>query len=185
MATNQARTSSLLTRTLRHAAGLLTIGLVACSSPQTTPAPGGGNYVKVTLNGQTKTYTNVKLDEEGVVGSIRLWTIQATASEDDFLSVSMWGSGTGAYPYKPTVTSFNQVSQLEYRTKNGMLASYAALVCPDNAGYYAPQGRVTVTQYSNGKAAKGTFSGALMSDQDADNCNKQGTPFSGEFSISQ
>ncbi|ARK12879.1 hypothetical protein [Fibrivirga algicola] len=185
MTKNQAIATPFLTRMLRHAAGLLAIGLVACSSPQTAPTPGSGNYVKVTLNGQTKTYTNVKLDEEGVAGGLRLWSLEATASEDDFLSVSMWGSGTGAYPYKPTVTSFNQVSQIEYRTKNGMLASYAALVCPDQAGFYAPQGSVTVTQYSNGKAAKGTFSGALMSDQDADNCNKQGTPFSGEFSISQ
>ncbi|MBO0953052.1 hypothetical protein [Fibrella forsythiae] len=178
----------LLTRTLRYTAGLLALGLVACSSPGTAtdPAPKpGGNYVKVTLNGQTKTYTNVKLDEEGVAGGLRLWSLEATASEDDFLSVSMWGSGTGPYPYKPTIDSFKQVSQIEYRTKNGMLASYAALVCPDQAGFYAPQGSVTVTQYSNGKAAKGTFSGALMSDQDADNCNKQGTPFSGEFSISQ
>lgn len=184
MNTNQALTCRLLTRALRHAAGLLAIGLVACSSPKTAPKP-GNNYVKVTLNGQTKTYTNVKLDEEAVAGSLRAWTIDARASEDDFLSMTLWGSGTGAYPYKPAIDAFNQVSQIEYRTKNGMLANYAALICPDKSGYYAPQGSVNVTQYTNGKAAKGTFSGALLSDQDADNCNKQGTPFSGEFSIGQ
>ncbi|MEZ0610112.1 hypothetical protein ACAW74_16465 [Fibrella sp. WM1] len=168
----------------RCAAGLLSIGLLACSSPETAPAT-GNNYLKVTLNGQTKTYTNVKLDEEAVAGSLRVWTVEGRTSDDDFLSMSFWGTGTGTYPYKPTVDAFKQVSQIEYRTKNGMLASYAALVCPDNAGYYAPQGRVGVTQYTNGKAVTGTFSGALMSDQDADNCNKQGTPFSGEFSIRQ
>jgi hypothetical protein len=179
---------SLSTRPFRHIAGLLAVGLVACSSPGTStdPAPKpGSNYVKVTLNGQTKTYTDVKLDEEGVAGSLRLWSIEAKTNDDDVLSISMWGTGGGAYPYKPAIDAFKQVSQIEYKTKNGTLANYAALACSDMGGYYAPPGSVNVTQYTNGKIAKGTFSGALLSGQDADNCNKQGTPFSGEFAISQ
>lgn len=172
-----------LARTLRYATGLLAIGLVACSSSGTTPAP-SGNYIKVTLNGQTKTYTDVKLDEEGVAGSLRLWSLEASSSDEN-LSISLWGTGAGTYPYKPTIDAFNQVSQIEYRTKNGLLASYAALSCSDGSGFYVPKGTINVTQYTNGKVAKGTFSGALMSDQDTDSCNKQGTSFSGEFSISQ
>lgn len=174
----------LFIRTLRYTAGLIAFGLVACSSPGTTPTP-GNNYIKLTLNGQTKTYTNVKLDQEAVAGSLRLWSVEASISEDEHLSISLWGTGTGAYPYKPTVDAFNQVSQVEYKTKNGLLASYAALLCPNTSGYYAPKGTINVTQYTNGKVAKGTFSGALLSNQDADNCNTQGTPFSGEFSVSQ
>ncbi|GAB3794841.1 hypothetical protein GCM10028819_09780 [Spirosoma humi] len=190
MRINHYSVHTLLSRTLRYTTALFAIGLVACSSPGSTPTPGntpttGNNYVKVTLNGQTKTYTNVRLDNESVVGSLRLWSVEVNISEDEHLSLSLWGTGVGSYPYKPAIDAFNQVSQIEYKTKNGVLNNYAALVCPDMSGYYAPKGTIDVTQYTDGKVAKGTFSGALMSNQDADNCNKQGTPFSGEFSISQ
>ncbi len=175
---------SFLALTRRHTTGLLAIALVACSSPESVPTT-GNNYLKVTLNGQTKTYTNVRLNEEAVVGSLRLWSVEANASANESLSISLWGTGSGEYPYKPTADAFKQVSQIEYTTKDGMLASYAALVCSDQSGYYAPKGTIQVTQYVNDKVAKGTFRGALMSNQDVDNCNKQGTPFSGEFSIHQ
>lgn len=183
MTTNFTLIGPYLTRTLRYATSLFAIGLVSCSSPGTTPKL-NDNYIKVTLDGQTKTYTNVKLVEEGVAGSLRLWSLEAS-STDENLSISMWGTGAGTYPYKPTIDAFNQVSQIEYRTKNGTLASYAAFFCSNESGYYAPNGTINVAQYTNGKVAKGTFSGALMSDQDTDNCNRRGTPFSGEFSVSQ
>jgi hypothetical protein len=81
------------------------------------------------------------------------------------------------------MNSYAQVSQVEYQTQGTKFANYKAMVCPTESGYYSTDGAVNVTEYVPGKVAKGTFTGALLDQNDEDLCAKAGKSFSGEFSV--
>lgn len=157
--------------------------LNACQKNDAKPDgadPSKKSYVKVTFDGQTKTYTDARLGTEGRLNSVVVWDVIAGSSAADYLTISVFSTQAGTYPYRQDLNSYAGVSQVEYKLHGDVFNNYKALVCPTESGYYSTVGQVNVEEYVAGKRAWGTFTGALL-DQDADPCTKQGKPFSGEF----
>lgn len=174
---------------MNHVKSLVTTGLVvslfaACTPSAGSDQPGlaeGKNYVKVTFNGQTKTYTDVNTSQAGNT----LGSITAGSSETDYLDLSFYGAAVGSYPYKQKVSEDSGVSQVEYKTAGKVFNNYKARVCSTTSGYYSTQDTITLTEYVPGKMAKGTFTGELLDQNNPDKCSTKGVPFNGEFSITQ
>jgi hypothetical protein len=139
------------------------------------------NYLKVTFNGQTKVYTDVRFSESKL-SSVAILDINAGSSASDRLTISVFGLKAGTYPYRDNLNKYDQVSQVEYKTNNTVFNNYKALVCPTESGYYSTSGQVKVEEYVAGKLARGSFSGALL-DSHGDDCSKESVPFSGEFYV--
>lgn len=140
------------------------------------------NYLKVTFDGKTTLYPDVRLSE-AQMGAIKGWQICTGASGDNHLTLFVYGTKAGTYPYRKDINSYAQVSQVDYQTQGTQFTNYKAVVCPTQSGYYSTDGAVNVTEYVAGKVAKGTFSGALLDQNDEDMCSKIGKSFSGEFSV--
>jgi len=149
-----------------------------------TPDP-SQNYIKVTFDGKTKVYTDVSLEDEGSLGSVVGWGMTAGSSTNDYLTISLFGAKAGTYPFRKDIDNYTQVSQVEYKTRNTIFNNYKALICPTTSGYYSADGQVVVIYYNAGKLAKGTFSGTLLDQNEADECSKVGKPFSGEFFLTK
>ncbi|UOQ69730.1 hypothetical protein [Hymenobacter volaticus] len=171
------------------AASLLVSALPACQfnseakaeSKDARPAT-SQNYLKVTFDGKTTLYRDVRFSE-AQMGSIKGWQICTGSSGDNHLTVFVYGTKAGSFPYRKDMNSYAQVSQVDYQTQGTKFANYKAVVCPTESGYYSTDGAVNVTEYVAGKVAKGTFTGALLDQNDEDMCAKTGKPFSGEFSV--
>ena len=169
-------------------ASVLVSLLTACQegTEATAPTPDDSqNYIKVTFDGQTKVYTDVSLNDEGSLGSVVSWGMTAGSSANDYLTISLFGAKAGTYPFRKKIDNYTQVSQVEYKTHDTSFNNYKALICPASSGYYSTDGQVTVTYYNAGKLAKGTFSGTLLDQNETDECNKVGKPFSGEFFLTK
>lgn len=164
--------------------GLLVGLFVACGSSMNGSdpvAPAGNNYVKVTFDGQTKTYTNVDINQAGTT----LGSVSAGSKANGYVDLSFYGAAAGTYPYKQKISEYSGVSQVEYTIANTVFTNYKARVCPTTSGYYSTQGAIKLTEYVPGQVAKGTFSGELLNQNDPDECSTKGVPFSGEFSITK
>ena len=161
------------------AAGLLLAGLSACQAEGPTPQA-SSNFIKVNFDGQTRTYTNASLSE-GRLGSLSSYIISGGNAAGDDLSIAVFATKAGTYPYRQDVNSYRDASQVEYKTGGEVYNNYKALLCPTSAGYYSTVGQVVVTEYVPGQRVRGTFAGALLNPNDPDECSKQGKPFSGEF----
>jgi hypothetical protein len=169
------------------AASFVLSGLVACQpSPAETAAPAttAKNYIRFTFDGQTKEYTQVSLGV-GQLGVLQSYHINGTSPSGETLSLAVYGTTAGTFPYRPTANDYHDVSQVTFQTKAGEFNNYKALICPTTGGYYSTPGQVVVTEYVPGKLARGTFSGALLDTNDPDLCNKQGKAFSGEFYVTK
>ncbi|MDO7874370.1 hypothetical protein Q5H93_06470 [Hymenobacter sp. ASUV-10] len=161
------------------AAGLLLTGLSACQAEG--PAPqASSNFIKVNFDGQTKTYTNASLGE-GRLCSLSSYSISGGNAAGDDLSITIFATKAGTYPYRQDVNVYHDGSQVEYKTGGEVFNNYKALVCPTSAGYYSTVGQVVVTEYVPGQRVRGTFAGALLNPNDPNECSKQGKLFSGEF----
>ncbi len=169
------------------AASLALSGLVACRSAVSdaaTPTPTGKNYLRCTLDGRTYEYTDVSL-AQGQLGALQSYHIEGGAVPSESLSLTIYGTKAGTFPYRPTLNAYENVSQVTFQAPRSQFNNYKALICPTMSGYYSTAGQVVVTEYVPGKLARGTFSGALLDAHDPDECNKQGKAFSGEFYVAK
>ncbi|HET9504626.1 MAG TPA: hypothetical protein VFO93_13880 [Hymenobacter sp.] len=171
------------------AAAALAVLLGACQGrpapTPTTAAPAlADNYFKVSFNGQTRTYADVSFGD-GQLGALKSLHIAAGSTADAYLTLDVFGRQAGTFPYRQALSQYEGVSQAEYKIGGKVFASYKALVCPTSAGYYSTQGQVVITEYVPGQRLRGTFAGALLDQDDPDQCSKQATPFSGEFCLTK
>lgn len=162
-------------------AGLL-IGLFACQQSQESSKASEAATLTLTFKGKTKTYTDVSISE-GKLGSIVSIGITAGSTGDDYLSLTAFGNHAGTYPYKQDIGNYTQVSQVEYKTDGTVFNNYFTQICPDKSGYSSSKGEITITEYTPGKHAKGTFSGALFDANNPEECHPDSASFSGEFDI--
>lgn len=175
--------------TLIAATSLLASTLPACQSLSEAKAESKEtnlitrqNYLKVTFDGKTTLYPDVRFSE-AQLGDTKGWQICSGSSGDNHLTVFVYGTKAGTYPYRKDMNSYAQVSQIDYQIQGTQFANYKAMVCPTESGYYSTDGAVHVTEYVPGRLAKGTFTGALLDQNDEDLCSKTGKSFSGEFSV--
>jgi hypothetical protein len=173
------------------AAGFALSNLVACqpSAPaeaavSTSTPPAGRNHFRFTIDGQTRECNHVSLTV-GQLGKLKSYVIEGGTPQGDNLSLTIYGTAAGTFPYRPTANAYDSVSQVQLQTPAAQFNNYKALVCPTSSGYYSTPGKVVVTNYVPGKLARGTFSGALLDANDPDLCSKQGKSFSGEFYVTQ
>ncbi|UOQ52026.1 hypothetical protein [Hymenobacter cellulosivorans] len=169
------------------AASVLVSLLASCqsnsSSKDQDPTPTAAQgYLKVNFDGQTKVYSDARISV-GQMGSIKSLTITAGSTSKDYLTISVFGSTPGNYPYRTDLNIYEQVSQVEYQIHDTKFNNYKALLCPTTSDYYSTTGQVQLTEYVAGKRAKGTFSGELLDQNAEDECSKAGKSFSGEFSV--
>ena len=179
------------------AAGVLASLLTSCQStpaakaeskPSTEVANGSTgtnsqNYLKVTFDGKTTVYPDASISDEGQLGSVKGWQISAGSSGDNYLTIYVYGTQAGIFPYRKDMKTYEQVSQVDYKVWGTQFSNYKVVVCPTESGYYSTDGQVKVTEYVPGKLARGTFSGVLLDQNAEDQCSKVGKPFSGEFSL--
>lgn len=158
----------------------LMLSLFACKKSD-EPASEKGT-LKVTFDGKTMVYSDARISE-GKLGSIVSLNLNAGSTETDYLTMTVFGSQAGTYPYKQNVNDYKQVSQVEYKTGKTSFNNYFAQVCPDKSGYYSTTGVIKIEEYVPGKHARGTFSGALLDANSENECNPVSKPFSGEFEI--
>lgn len=166
-------------------AGLLTAcqGSTATALAPFAPAS-ADNYLKVRFDGQTHVYPNASFSS-GQLGSIKSLNITSGLEADGYLTLDLFGTQAGTYPHRQAMNQYADVSQVEYKIGGKVFDSYKALVCPTAAGYYATPGQVVVTEYVPGHRLRGTFTGALLDQNDPDECSKRGKPFSGEFCLTK
>lgn len=162
-------------------AGLL-VGLIACQQSQESSDSSEKATLTLTFNGKTKTYTDASISE-GKLGSIVSIGITAGSTGDDYLSLTAFGDQAGTYPYKQDIGNYTQVSQVEYKINGTVFNNYFTQICPDKSGYSSSKGAIKITEYTPGKHAKGTFSGALFDANNAEECNPDSAALSGEFDI--
>jgi len=164
-------------------ASLLLNLLPACQSQEADPLTpdAGQNYVKVTFDGQTTTYTSASFTK-GQLGSLVSRGLTAHDA-GGYLTVDVFGTQAGTYAFRKDVNQYAQVSQIEYRMGGTNYTNYKAVVCPTSSGYYSTDGQVVIDYDKEGRRMKGTFSGSLLDQNEADQCNKVGKPISGEFSL--
>ena len=157
------------------------LGLLACGkSDGGTPQA----QLKVTFDGKTTVYTNVTMSE-GRLGPLSGLEISAKGAGNEYLSLFVYGTTAGTYPYRQDVNTYAQTSQVEYKTAGTVFSNYKARVCPTTSGYYSSTGQVVLDFYSANQVAKGTFSGTLLDQNDEDMCTTDGIPFSGEFFVTK
>jgi hypothetical protein len=160
----------------------LMASLLACQGTKESAGSSEKSTLKVTFNGRTKTYNDASISE-GKLGSIETIGITAGPDGSDYLSLTAYGSQAGTYPYKQDVNNYTQVSQVEYKTAGTVFNNYFAQICPDKSGYRSTIGEIKILEYEAGKRAKGTFSGALIDANGAEQCKPDSASFSGEFDI--
>ncbi len=142
------------------------------------------NYLKVSFDGKTRTYADASFGS-GQLGAIKTINITGGSTADDYLTLDVFGSAAGTFPYRQAMSQYTAVSQVEYKLGGKVFDNYKALVCPTSAGYYSTQGQVVITEYVPGQRLRGTFAGALLDQNDPDECSKQSKPFSGEFCLTK
>ncbi|WP_031529981.1 hypothetical protein [Dyadobacter crusticola] len=162
---------------------LITLALLSLFACQQNDEPASGKTtLKLTFNGVTRVYSDARFSE-GKLGSISSITVNAGSSGADYLSLSVYGSGAGTYPYKQDMADYHGVSQVEYKINGKLFNNYFAKICPAESGYYSTTGQIKIDEYVAGKRAKGTFTGALLDAHSEDECNPSPNSFSGEFDI--
>lgn len=165
---------------------VVSLGLLASlMSCQNSNEPSGSpekGTLKVTFDGKTRIYKDARISE-GKLGSIVSLSINAGPDETDYVSLTAFGSEAGTYPYKQDINDYKQVSQVEYKTGGTVFNNYFVQICPDKSGYFSTKGEVKITEYTAGKHARGTFTGALLDASSENECNPASKSFSGEFDI--
>lgn len=165
---------------------VVSLGLLASlMSCQNSNEPSGASEkgtLTVTFDGKTRIYKDARISV-GKLGSIASLSINAGSEAADYLSLTAFGSEPGTYPYKQNINDYKQVSQVEYKTGGTVFNNYYVLICPEKSGYHSTSGELKITEYTAGKHAKGTFSGALLDANSENECNPVSKSFSGEFDI--
>ena len=153
---------------------------LACQSKIEAESDKG--VVKVNFAGQMITYNDGRFSE-GKLGSIESIVLNAGSTESDYLTLTLFGTKVGTYPYKQKIGDYNQVSQVDFQKGGKKYSNYFVKICPDKSGYYSSIGKIEISEYVSGKRIKGTFSGELMDAHSEDECEPSSRPFSGEFDI--
>lgn len=158
----------------------LLMNLFACRKSDKSESDKG--TLTVTFDGKTKVYNDARVSE-GKLGEIVSLNFNAGSEASDNLSITVFGTQAGSYPYKQKIDDYKQVSQIEYKTKETVFNNYFVQICPDKTGYYSTPGEVKIEEYVAGQHIKGTFSGALLDAHSENECEPVNNTFSGTFDI--